>query len=233
MAKRFIDTGLFKDSWFSELSANNKLFYVYLITNCDHAGIIDLNPRLAEFETGIKGLAKGLDTVKQELGDRLYPLRDNYYFLVKFVKYQYPRGLAESSKPQNAVIKRLHEFGLDPNSMVRVTKEYANSLERVQDKDKDKDKDKDSIYPFDQFWNDYNKKTNVAKSKERYDVLNETTRAKIKEHVPEYVKATPDKQYRKDPTTYLNNKSWLDEDLPISNQSSQQPDTYYPEGNWD
>jgi len=54
MAKRFIDTALFDDSWFMDLSVENKLFFVYLITNCDHAGIIDLNLKLAEFKTGIK-----------------------------------------------------------------------------------------------------------------------------------------------------------------------------------
>lgn len=31
--------------------------------------------------------------------------------------------------------------------------------------------------------------------------------------LPNYIAATPDKQYRKNPDTYLNNKSWQDEIL--------------------
>ena len=139
MAKRFINTEIFSDSWFSELSPQNKLFYVYLFTNCDHAGIIDLNPRLAEFETGIKGLAKSMQTVTEELGNRLVRLRDNYYCLPKFVKFQYPKGLNTNVKAQLSVVNRLAEFDLDYNSLLTVTKQLSNSSLTVQDKDIDKD----------------------------------------------------------------------------------------------
>ena len=43
MAKRFIDTEIFNDDWFMELSKDAKLFYIFYITNCDHAGILKLN----------------------------------------------------------------------------------------------------------------------------------------------------------------------------------------------
>jgi hypothetical protein len=49
MAKRFYDTGIFQDSWFSDLSKDGKLLFFYLISRCNHAGIIDLNLKLAEF----------------------------------------------------------------------------------------------------------------------------------------------------------------------------------------
>ena len=31
------------------------------------------------------------------------------------------------------------------------------------------------------------------------------------EHLPHYIKSTPDKQFRKHPSTYLNNQGWFDE----------------------
>jgi len=143
MAKRFIDTGMFSDSWFCELTPNSKLLYIYLITKCDHAGIIDLNIRLAEFETGIKQLAKSFQTVRKDLGNRLVSLRDNYYILPKFVKYQYPKGLNANVKAQQSVINRLREFDQDYNSLLTVREELSNSSLTVQDKDTDTDKDKD------------------------------------------------------------------------------------------
>lgn len=143
MAKRFIDTGIFNDSWFMGLSVSNKLFFIYLITNCDHAGIIDLNIKLAEFQTGIKGLANSLLTVIKEFDNRLIRLSDNYYFIPKFIKYQYPNGLSNNVKAQLSVINKLKEFNLFDDSNQTVKQELANSLLTVQDIDIDKDKDKD------------------------------------------------------------------------------------------
>ena len=144
MAKRFIDTGLFNDSWFMNLSVNNKLFFIYLITNCDHAGIIDLNLRLAEFQTGIKDLANSYETIMEQFNGRLIRIRENYHFIPKFVKYQYPNGLNENVKAQLSVMNRLNEFSIDYESVMQ---QLGNSLITVQDididKEKDIDKDKD------------------------------------------------------------------------------------------
>ncbi len=143
MSKRFIDTEIFNDSWFMNLPPNSKLFFIYLITNCDQAGIIDLNNRLAEFQTGIEGLANSLETIYKEFGEkRIIHLSENYYFLPKFVKYQYPNGLSDNVKAQKSVIDKLIEFNIDP---VTLTKQLGNSYQTVQDKDKDKDKDKETL----------------------------------------------------------------------------------------
>lgn len=64
---------------------------------------------------------------------------------------------------------------------------------------------------FDVFWDAYDKKRNVKKSKAKWESLNDDAREKIMNHVPKYVLSTPDKSKRKDPMTYLNNESWNDE----------------------
>jgi len=146
MAKRFIDTELFHDSWFMNLCPDYKLFYIYLITNCDFAGIIDLNIRLAEFLTGIKELGNSLETVWKEFGEkRVIYLTGNYYFLPKFIKYQYPNGLSVNVKAQKSVIERLQSFNLYDNQNQTVSEQLGNSLITVQDKDIYKDKDKDIL----------------------------------------------------------------------------------------
>lgn len=187
MAKRFIDTGFFSDSWVLDLSMEEKLFVVYLYTNCDHAGIIDLNLRLAEFQTGIEELVKNYPTLSKQLKGRLVHLYDNYHFLPKFIKYQYPKGLSYNVKAQKSVIERLQAFKLYDEKNQTVKKDFGNSYQTVQDKDmdkdidkekdKDKDKDKDKtkseietenpeiILPFDsevfknkwELWKDYRK----------------------------------------------------------------------------
>lgn len=139
MAKRFIDTSLFKDSWFSNLSKDGKIAFVWLITNCDHAGIIDFNEKLFCFETGIKSWL----TVSKELANCYIAVRDNYLFLGGFVKYQY-QNLSMEVKAQASVIKRLKSFNLmdSNNCIITVNKQLDNSLLTVQDKDMDMDKDK-------------------------------------------------------------------------------------------
>jgi len=146
MAKRFIDTNIFQDSWFMNLSPEAKLFFIYLITNCDNAGIIDLNIRLAEFQTGIKDLRNSFHTVCGEFGEkRLINLKENYYFLPNFIRYQYPNGLNSAVKAQQSVVLKLQDFNINPNSLERVNKQLEGSYITPQDKDMYKDKDKDIL----------------------------------------------------------------------------------------
>lgn len=68
-----------------------------------------------------------------------------------------------------------------------------------------------SVFTFEDFWNAYGKKVDRAKCEKLYAKIKESDRAKIKEHVPKYVAATPEVQYRKNPQTYINGKCWNDE----------------------
>jgi len=144
MAKRFIDTELFNDSWFMNLTPHSKLFFIYLITNCDNAGIIDLNIRLAQFQTGIEQLYNSFETVKKEFGEkRFVHLQENYYFLPNFIRFQYPNGLVSGVKAQQSVILKLQNFNINLNSLETLNKQLGGSYLTPQDKDMDKDKDKD------------------------------------------------------------------------------------------
>lgn len=69
------------------------------------------------------------------------------------------------------------------------------------------------IYPtFEDFWNLYDlKKGDKDKIKKKFDDLAQDTKEYIMQYLPNYIKSTPDKQYRKHPETFINNKSWNDE----------------------
>lgn len=78
---------------------------------------------------------------------------------------------------------------------------------------------------FDRFWDLYGKKVgDKVKIKKKFLSLSKADREKIFETLPAYVESTPDKQFRKHPQTYLNNRSWEDEIIQRNNngQSSQQ-----------
>jgi hypothetical protein len=142
VAKRFIDTGLFRKRWIRQLSPNMKLFWVYLLTDCDHAGIWDVDIERAAFQIGVK-----LDeqTILKTFNRKIVPFKDGKWFLPKFIEYQYGE-LNEKVNAHKSVIKLLTKYGLNvenqqlPNSSATVDSTHLT----VMDIDKDKDKDKDN-----------------------------------------------------------------------------------------
>lgn len=78
------------------------------------------------------------------------------------------------------------------------------------------------LYPtFDDFWNAYDKKVGRENSQILWANLLQDEKEKIMEVLPDYIASKPDKKFRKDPETFLNNKSWNDEIIkPIGQQQS-------------
>lgn len=81
----------------------------------------------------------------------------------------------------------------------------------AQEKEKVEEKVEYTIYTFESFWDDYGKKIDTAKCKDKYSKLSESDREKIKNTLPNYLATTTDIKFRKNPLTYLNGKCWLDE----------------------
>lgn len=75
---------------------------------------------------------------------------------------------------------------------------------------------------FDEFWNIYDKKVDRSKALKLWNQLLDVEIRQILEYVPKYKGVTPDKQFRKDPATFLRNRSWENE-LPSLNQRNGNP----------
>jgi hypothetical protein len=79
--------------------------------------------------------------------------------------------------------------------------------------------------PFEDFWNLYDKKVDRKSSESKWTKLTDEEREKSMNHIPNYIKATQDKQYRKNPDTYLNNKSFNDEIIDRNSNQQNQPNS--------
>lgn len=66
-------------------------------------------------------------------------------------------------------------------------------------------------FPFEDFWESYQKKRDTAKCIQKWKRLKDCEKEKIMQVVSDYVKSTPDPQYRKNPLTWLNGKCWNDQ----------------------
>ena len=64
---------------------------------------------------------------------------------------------------------------------------------------------------FETWWNMYQKKRGKEKCIKKWSKLSAGEKKACIAATPAYVTSTPDVAYRKDPYTYLNNKSWHDE----------------------
>lgn len=74
---------------------------------------------------------------------------------------------------------------------------------------------------FEYYWKNYDKKVGDKKKlKSKWDKLTDQERQDAMNYIDLYKISVPDKQFRKNPETFLNNKSWNDEIINRTNPSS-------------
>lgn len=76
---------------------------------------------------------------------------------------------------------------------------------------------------FDFFWDSYDKKVGKPKCEKLWSKLTLEEKKACLDYIPLYKQAQPDKQYRKNPETFLRNKSWNDELIIRNNGTNTQP----------
>jgi|TARA_R100000664_G_scaffold33984_3_gene53166 hypothetical protein len=104
MAKRFTDTDKWKKGFIRNLPAKFKLLWLYILDDCNHAGIWDTDFEVASIRIGSKinptEAAKVFESQIKIFDD------GNKWFIPKFIDFQYGT-LNENSRPHQAVIKLL------------------------------------------------------------------------------------------------------------------------------
>ncbi len=86
MSKRFTDSDKWKKKWFRCLSNDHKVFWIYVLDQCDHAGIWEVDFEAAEF------FCSGIDESEiRQVFKKQYQEIDNgkRWFLKDFVDFQY------------------------------------------------------------------------------------------------------------------------------------------------
>lgn len=140
MAKRFVDTEIWKRAWFRALSPKMKCAWIYLCTNCDHAGIWEIDLETMGYFIGQR---ISLEEITEAF--KVIVFAEDKIFIPSFIAFQYG-DLDDSCRPHLSVMKRLRSLGLwdeASNSYLTVSIQLGNSYLTVQDKDKDKDKEQD------------------------------------------------------------------------------------------
>jgi hypothetical protein len=179
MAKRFTDTDKWKKRFIRNLDINYKVLWLYILDDCNHAGIWDVDIDVAQIRTGCTFDIK--EAIKI-FGDKInvFDNKDKW-FIPDFIEFQYG-----TLNPKN----RVHE------SVLSLLDKYKNKglirglLDpKDKDKDKDKKKDKKEDKDFAKAIDLYISCQNPTTAKKEWDNLTDEDRELILTHAGEYRKA--------------------------------------------
>ena len=101
---------------------------------------------------------------------------------------------------------------ISPHSGGEGVDENFSSEVKIPEKEKScAKKEKESAAGFEEAWALYERKGNRKTSERKWANLKNHCREAAMKHIPLYVASTPDKQYRKNFETYINQECWNDE----------------------
>lgn len=202
MGKRFTETGKWNDKWFAKLSAEHKLFWVYLCDTCDQAGVWDEPLEQAAVRLGNHSF--NFDEALKAFGDRVEILPNGAWWLVKFIDFQNPKGLSDTANFHKGIFASIEKNSI-PWS--RVGQGLVKSKSRGQDKDKDS-------LEFDSFWEAYPRKTAKDEARKAWSKV----RPPLQACIDTLAWQSKQESWTKDggqfipyPATWINRGSWQDE----------------------
>lgn len=113
MSKVFISGNLFKKPWFRKLDPDLKLFWIYCISNCDVAGIMDIDLEVINIILGVELTEV---RIKSAFKDKLIFLCGYKIYLSDYVLFQQNINSLEDLNPSNnchkGIINRLKKHSL-------------------------------------------------------------------------------------------------------------------------
>ena len=201
--------------WYDD--TNTKCLFLHCLLRANHSDAEwrGHNIKRGQFLTSV-------DTLTRETGLSVSQIRTSLKKLIS------TNEIASKSQARSTVITVLsydsHQDSDKQDSKLMTMKSQADDNEIATDKNviiKECKNDKELVNDrFAEFWDLYGKKTDSSKCKTKFARLTKTEIELLFEKLPAYIKSTPDKQYRKNPITWLNGKCWNDEIMQNSQAQS-------------
>ena len=200
--------------WYTDV--NTKTLFIHLLLK---ANFKDANWRGNEIKRG--SFITSISHLSLETGLSIQNVRTS---LKKLEKTKEVTSKPTSKNSMITVLK--YDFYQTPNKQLTNKQQTTNKQLTTTNNDNNKNNDNNiDIYPsFNDFWNLYDKKIDRPKSILKWNKLNQEQKEKIINYLPDYIKSTPEKSFRKNPTTFFNNQSWNNEIIKDNSQSSNQSD---------
>ena len=115
MGKRFTDTEKWRKPFVRSLSTEQKLFWLYLLDKCSHAGIWTVDIELANFELGI---SLNQENLLETFTEKIIVIDEGKkWFIPSFLEFQQPKGLSDSNNAHKSIIDELNKYNLTHNQL--------------------------------------------------------------------------------------------------------------------
>ena len=136
--KRFFDTEMVLRPWFRSLDPRLKCLWLFMVSRCDMAGVIDMDWGLASFAIGQPVTVADM----QAMNGNAVAIVGSKILIPGFIPFQYGE-LNDRSPVHKGVLKALESHGIEYpfelDKLNRVSKGLSNPMDTTKDKDKDKD----------------------------------------------------------------------------------------------
>ena len=117
MAKRYHDTGIWRQDWLIEMPSEYIMLWFYIKDNCCHAGIWKPNKKFIEYITGKPiELTKALELFNNGK-ERIRVLENGRWFLEDFIVFQYGCHLNGNNNVHASIAKILADNEIKLNSI--------------------------------------------------------------------------------------------------------------------
>lgn len=147
MPKRFTSTEIWAEDWYLEMPNDYKLFWHYMLSTCNHAGLFKVNLRSFCGLFGVNIEANECLKYFNNGKYRINPITINLWYIEDFFVYQYGTNFNINNRVHKSIKKELEKVG--------ILVQNIRGLKGVNDTLKDKDKD-NNTYSIDTIENNKN-----------------------------------------------------------------------------
>ena len=143
MAKRYTDSEKWQDNWFTDLTNDQKIIWIYLLDHCDNAGIWKMNIRNLNYFCSTNISVEEFIFI---FSKRLTKINEELFLINKFCSFQYgPDFLNSKNKAVISALDKLTQVKvvekLDNTYTLSIPYQYPT--DRIKDKEQVKDKVKE------------------------------------------------------------------------------------------
>jgi hypothetical protein len=109
MAKRLTDTKKWESKTFRKLGDKYKVFYLYLLDNCDGSGVMHLDLELINF---ILSQSFSLEEIKEAFPNQLIFISDDKIIIKNYIAFQNGDVTDSKSNIAKSIVATLNSHGL-------------------------------------------------------------------------------------------------------------------------
>ena len=146
MPKRFMSTDIWDEDWFLDTPNEYKLFWYYMLSSCDHAGIFKVNLRSFCSLNGVQLSSSDALNYFNNGKERILEINKNTWFIIDFFVFQYGKTFNCNNRLHESIKCIYEKYNIDINQVrgLNDLKEKSNSgflgdFDSLKEKDKDKD----------------------------------------------------------------------------------------------